>query len=313
MPPEGKFNPARKRRRFGIDNLNGNLYFLWSLERVAVIYGLETIGKHDWYVWGSDALLDGQQPDGSFSSLGYHGANNELSTSFALLFLNRANVARDLATVLQGKVSDPGTAVLRAVDPAKLSPDQPPPKLDPKRDTVAKIDTRPDTTNPPPPPKQTGNDVAADATRLCTALLNAAADARAGHIARLRDSKGSVYTEALAQAAAKTTGDLQRDLREALARRLTRMTPATLREMLKDENREIRRSAAFACAYKEDRQFVPDLIDALADSDELVSQSARAALRLLTAEDFGPEPATPAADRLKAILAWKNWWKMQPK
>src|SRR5262249_49768549 len=29
-----------------------NLYFMWSLERVAVLYDLATIGQKDWYRWG---------------------------------------------------------------------------------------------------------------------------------------------------------------------------------------------------------------------------------------------------------------------
>src|SRR5438874_11690380 len=29
-----------------------NLYFLWSVERVAMLYNLKTIGGKDWYRWG---------------------------------------------------------------------------------------------------------------------------------------------------------------------------------------------------------------------------------------------------------------------
>jgi hypothetical protein len=310
LPPEGKINPAIRRKRFKIDDLNGNLYFLWSLERTAVIYGLETVGKHDWYVWGSDALLDSQNANGSWSNQGYHGANDEISTSFALLFLNRANVARDLSTVLQGKVRDPGTAVLRSADLSKILPDQVAPKTQPKRDPVAVIDPRPEPMTSPPP-AQTGGDVDAEAARLSATLLNAAGDARVTLLAKLRDSKGSVYTDALARAAAKATSEFQQEIREALARRLTRMTPATLREMLKDDNREIRRGAALACGHKEDRQFIADLIELVGDSEEVVVQASRTSLRALTGKDLGPGPAAAPADRQKATLAWKNWWKEQ--
>ena len=37
----------------------------------------------------------------------YHGANAEVSTCFALLFLSRANVAKDLTTILKGQFTDP--------------------------------------------------------------------------------------------------------------------------------------------------------------------------------------------------------------
>src|SRR5436309_12653309 len=34
-----------------------NLYLLWSVERVGVLYNLKTIGNKDWYGWGSQLLL----------------------------------------------------------------------------------------------------------------------------------------------------------------------------------------------------------------------------------------------------------------
>src|SRR5207245_254057 len=50
----------------GADAL-GDFYFLWCLERVSVIYSLETIGGKDWYRWGSDVILKAQKQDGSWS------------------------------------------------------------------------------------------------------------------------------------------------------------------------------------------------------------------------------------------------------
>ncbi|MCE9530771.1 MAG: hypothetical protein K8T89_06555, partial [Planctomycetes bacterium] len=48
LPPEGVVIPAKNGvNRIKSDGLNINHYFLWSLERVAVIFGLETISKHD--------------------------------------------------------------------------------------------------------------------------------------------------------------------------------------------------------------------------------------------------------------------------
>src|SRR5262249_3581901 len=78
-------------------------YFLWSLERVAVAFGLPTIGNKDWYGWGTEVLVANQRKDGSWQgSYAHHGAD----TCFALLFLRRANLARDLTTTLKGKVQD---------------------------------------------------------------------------------------------------------------------------------------------------------------------------------------------------------------
>ena len=36
----------------------GDLYFLWSLERMAVIYDLKKIGEVDWHQWGTDIILE---------------------------------------------------------------------------------------------------------------------------------------------------------------------------------------------------------------------------------------------------------------
>jgi hypothetical protein len=80
-------------------------YFLWSLERMAVLYDLKTIGGKDWYRWGAEILLANQGPDG-----GWHGEYDRggCDTCFALLFLKRTNVARDLTQLLLGKGKDPG-------------------------------------------------------------------------------------------------------------------------------------------------------------------------------------------------------------
>ena len=85
-------------------------YFLWSLERVAMAFGLKTIGDKDWYAWGSEILVANQRPDGSWQ--GDYAACGA-DTCFALLFLRRANLARDLTATLKGKVEDPGESVLR--------------------------------------------------------------------------------------------------------------------------------------------------------------------------------------------------------
>jgi hypothetical protein len=78
-------------------NAWGNLYFLWSLERVAVVYNLKMIGDKDWYAWGSKVILDAQQTDGSWKD-SFPGV---VDTCFALLFLKRVNVVKDLSDKLQ--------------------------------------------------------------------------------------------------------------------------------------------------------------------------------------------------------------------
>ena len=83
-----------------------NLYYLWALERVSVLYNLPTIGGRDWYRWSAEILVANQNqewgnwegPDASKG--GYHGATPVLDTCFALLVLKRANLAKDLAANL---------------------------------------------------------------------------------------------------------------------------------------------------------------------------------------------------------------------
>jgi hypothetical protein len=87
-------------------------YFLWSLERVAVAYDLKTIGGRDWYAWGSQVVVAVQRPDGSWK--GKYGT--DVDTSFALLFLRRSNLTRELTAHFNGKLQDPGKAVLRTME-----------------------------------------------------------------------------------------------------------------------------------------------------------------------------------------------------
>jgi hypothetical protein len=77
-----------------------NLYFLWSVERVAVLYNLPTIGDKDWYRWGAEKLVANQGPLGNWDKGGYHGASPVIDTCLALLFLKRANFVEDLAARL---------------------------------------------------------------------------------------------------------------------------------------------------------------------------------------------------------------------
>jgi hypothetical protein len=67
-------NPQRGRQH--------HYYFLYALERAGRIYGIEKLGKHDWYHEGAGYLLDSQGEDGSWG--------NPVDTCFALLFLRRA-------------------------------------------------------------------------------------------------------------------------------------------------------------------------------------------------------------------------------
>jgi HEAT repeats len=106
-------------------------------------------------------------------------------------------------------------------------------------------------------------------------------------------------------------GDRLKSARQALADRLTRMTADTLRAMAKSDEPELRRATAIAMAQKDDKVFVPDLIAAIIDDEEVVVRAARAALKSLTGQDFGPRSNADIGERKIARDIWKNWWDKQ--
>ena len=95
-----------------------NLYLLWSIERVAVLYDLPTIANKDWYRWGAEVLVanqsgQGDWPDGG----GYYGAKPPINTSLALLFLRRANLVSDLTKLLPFKPDELTESITNTVAP----------------------------------------------------------------------------------------------------------------------------------------------------------------------------------------------------
>jgi hypothetical protein len=284
-------------------------YFLWSLERVGVAYGLKTIGGKDWYGWGSEILVANQQADGSwkgdFSAMG-------ADTCFALLFLKRANLARDLTLALRGKIEDPGEVTLSAggvggeglkerlgLKSALESPDM-----------FGGTKSEGDLGRTAKPAAQESDP---EAARLTRQLVKADAAKQEGLIAEMRDAKGAAYTEALASAIPQLDEGARKKAREALAERMSRMTSATLGVKLDDEDREVRRAAALAVAMKEDTAQVGRLIDLLEDKELLVSRAAHAALKSLSNEDFGPAADASRDERKQAMAAWRAWWKEKGK
>jgi hypothetical protein len=74
-----------------------DLYYWWTLNRVAMIYGLRTIDGKPWYEPGVQEILTAQRPDGSWRSMWL-----EQATPMALMFLKRCNLCQDLADTIQG-------------------------------------------------------------------------------------------------------------------------------------------------------------------------------------------------------------------
>ena len=121
-----------------------SLYFLWSLERVSVLYNLRTLGDRDWYRWGAEILVANQAGSGAWDrDGGYPGQTPVLNTCFALLFLKRANLALDLTKKLPFEGSMLAAEIRNAA---------PPPPLDPPKEPVAVVPTPPPPQPSPPTP-----------------------------------------------------------------------------------------------------------------------------------------------------------------
>ncbi len=121
----------------------GGLYFLWAMERIAVLYDIQKLGKKDWYQWGAEILVCNQKADGAWSDDGgYPGQTPVLNTCFALLFLKRANLTPDLGAALKLN-----TAALTAKVDDKIAP-----KVEPKPEP--KVETTPTPKVEEPPPKK---------------------------------------------------------------------------------------------------------------------------------------------------------------
>lgn len=278
-------------------------YFLWSLERVAVIYGLRTIGGKDWYSWGAELLIVSQSEDGGW--LGEYTGGG-VDTSFALLFLRRANLARDLSAALQGRLGDPGAQLQKGgVGGTELLAGK-------GIKSNVNFRTRPTKTSsgaPPQAPAAAGFDQ--ETRQLVNAMLRADVSRRETLLSEYQQAKGAAYTDALAAVISRLTEIERIKAREALTLRLARMTVATLRDRLRDEQPEIRRAAALAFAVKEDRSAIAALIDLLEDPEPLVARAAHTALKDLTKQDFGPSPRADTADSRRSAAAWRAWWQKQ--
>jgi hypothetical protein len=97
----GSIIPETGKIKKGMQAPLANLYVLWSLERVAVLYGVQRIDGKDWYAWARETLLTNQQEKGNWQGSPYPGTTPHHDTCFALLTLLQANLAKDLTTKLQ--------------------------------------------------------------------------------------------------------------------------------------------------------------------------------------------------------------------
>ncbi len=271
-------------------------YFLWSLERVAVAFDLDTIGNKDWYGWGCEILLANQDGSGGWTNGEY--SEGCCDSAFAMLFLKRVNLLGDLTRSLKGKIKDPGKRILAAGDVGGAAL---------KKDAASAATAKAAKAMPPLPQPET------PAGRLVSQLLDGSGARQDDALAKLRDGKGAAYTDALAAAIHRLNGPIKKKAREALAERLSGLKAITLGDKMEDEDLEVRRAAALACAMKEDTTNVGKMIDLLQDPESTVVRASHAALKELTKQDFGPGEDPTPAETAKAVAAWKAWWQKNGK
>lgn len=70
-------------------------YYLYTIERLGMLGGIDYIGGHDWYVEGAQVLLDQQQPTGMWDTDAEIDPSDIYDTCYALLFLKRATAGVD--------------------------------------------------------------------------------------------------------------------------------------------------------------------------------------------------------------------------
>lgn len=126
-----------------------------------------------------------------------------------------------------------------------------------------------------------------EAARLSAKLTKAKGAKQTQLLNKFKGEEGVVYTQALASAIPNLKGKTQQQARQLLAERLSRMTADTLRGRFKDDDSEIRRAAAAACALKAKDDLVPDLLDLLEDAEPAVVEAAQDALQRLTGREVG--------------------------
>lgn len=77
----------------GLSGDTWHYYYLYALERAALLSGQKFIATHDWFREGAELLVRCQRRDGSFERSGERaGPTADYDTAFALLFLARGHV-----------------------------------------------------------------------------------------------------------------------------------------------------------------------------------------------------------------------------
>jgi HEAT repeat protein len=130
-----------------------------------------------------------------------------------------------------------------------------------------------------------------EAELLGDELVEAAPERQEALLQKLREGKGSEYTQALAAAIGRLSDEAKKKAREILIERLTRFTSNTLLSYLGIDDAELRRAAVLAFGNKDNKDHISELIDLLEDPDPSVVDAVHVALTRLTSPDTGAKTA----------------------
>jgi hypothetical protein len=126
-----------------------------------------------------------------------------------------------------------------------------------------------------------------------------------------KDRSGPAYDRAMVLALPSLASESQKTARTVLSDRMYCLPVQDLRNLLRDDEPEVRRAAVRACRVRDEKSLVPQLIALLEDAREEVAAQAHPALRQLTGRDFGPRAGAGPEQRREAVAAWHDWWEQQ--
>lgn len=234
-------------------------YVLWSLERIAFIYGEKSFFKdYDWYAMGSRVLMGMQRADGSWDQDYRQGPN--VDTCMSLLFLRRVNLldGLNMNVALVGR--------------------------DNLRDRTVKGPTK----RVPTGPKGTPAEAAALLKELETAI-----GPRVDEIMKAFEiHTDTAYREALLDVlmSDKFKASMKERARRALANRMANLAPEKLAQYMVEPDANLRLAAVVGASIADYRELLPNLIDKLTDSDSTVAAAAHEVLKAMTKQDHGRTP-----------------------
>lgn len=249
-------------------------YFVWSLERVCLLYGWKTkIDQLDWFGLLARVVMKAQRPTGNWDVDNISGTNCD--TSFMILFLKQSNLLADPDWANFAGGVAPGASNLKAV-----------PQNEKKADTTPKDDPR----------------------KLAQEYLTLAGTQRTAVLDKLEAGKGGEFTDALAWLIPQLATNEQKDvIRDALSRRLQRSSAKTLSAYIlgSDQDMEVRLAAIQAVGSKDSegkKALIPDIIAFMDLGDSRGKSVAYDTLKSITKQDMGPRSKS-----------WNDWWTLKGK